>query len=65
MVEIGTTFMAVGQEYQVEFHNEGKNRMTVIPIGNEITYPPLNQKIIINDEYYRVTYIHHSRKEFH
>lgn len=62
MIEVGDTFMDLAQEYKIVFKNEEKNRISIIPIGDFIRIPYLQEKIIIDNEYYKVTYIHQSTK---
>jgi hypothetical protein len=62
MIEVGLTFMDLSQEYRVVFKNDEKNRISIEPIGDFIRMPQLNEKIIIDNTYYIVTYIKEGQK---
>lgn len=58
MVDVGDTFMDLAQEYRVVHKNEEKNRISITPIGDFVRIPLLKERITINSQYYKVTYIH-------
>lgn len=62
MVDIDYTFMDTRQEYKVIYKNVEKNRIYIIPIGDDIRLPEIGEIIKINNDIYKVSYIHHGKK---
>lgn len=62
MVDIDYTFMDTRQEYKVIYKNIGKNRISIIPIGDDSRLPEIGEIIKINNDIYKVSYIHAGKK---
>jgi len=62
MIEVGTTFMARGQEYRIVHKNEEKNRISIEPIGKITDILQLNEKLEIDNLFYKVMYIKEKQK---
>lgn len=62
LMETGFTFMDLSQEYKVIYKNDEKNRISIIPIGDFVRMPILKEKMVIDSDYYIVTYIHEGQK---
>jgi hypothetical protein len=62
-LNIGTVMMIMGQEYNVSYINEKKNRFSIELINktDKISLS-LNQNVNINNFWYRVLYINNGRK---
>jgi hypothetical protein len=60
MLEIGKTFMYNGIEYRVNFINNEAGRFGLEQIGEKVNHE-INQKIKIDDELYKVVYVHSSK----
>lgn len=61
--DINSTFMYNGQEYKIVHKNYSKSRVIIEPIGKIKLSIELNDKIIINNIYFRIIYIRSTKKK--
>jgi len=57
MLELGKTFMYNGIEYRVNYINHEAGRFGLEQISEKVNHE-INQKIKIDDNFYKVVYIH-------
>lgn len=62
MIELEKTFMYNGKEYRIININEKKSRINIEPIGEEIIFPEINERIEIENILFKVIYVNSGRK---
>lgn len=61
MLEIGKTFMYLGNEYRIITIDDKKNKINIERIGDNIHVPEIGEKIDIENKSYKVIYINNSK----
>ena len=56
MIELGTSFMYLGNEYKIITIDEKKNKINVERIGDNIHIPEIGEQIDIENKTYKVIY---------
>jgi hypothetical protein len=61
MVEIGKTFMYLGNEYKIITNDEKKNKINIERIGDNIHIPEIGEKLDIENKTFKVIYFNAGR----
>lgn len=56
MLELGKTFMYLGNEYKIITIDDKKNKINIERIGDNIHVPEINEKLDIENKTYKVIY---------
>ncbi len=61
MLEVGKTFMYLGNEYKIITIDEKRNRVNIERIGDNIHIPKINEYLDIENKIYKVIYFNEGK----